>query len=172
MAYLTLRTADYTQIRFLVDSRITLNELSNAQIDSDVILGTSSDHVFESLVNGINTEVLTGDALVTAINEIDNPDPDVDTFIADVLNVKQQNQFIRAVVFRAAGLAVQSVRQLDAETTGVITHKFETEKAETKQMEYFRRSESEIRSLRDDLPNDAFPSVVNAIPRFRLFAIR
>ena len=80
MAYLTLRTEDNTQIRFLVSARISEDEFSDEQIGSDVILGVASDHVFESVIDGIDTSVLTGTALTTAEAAKDSTDPDVDTF--------------------------------------------------------------------------------------------
>ena len=171
MAYLTLRTEDHTQIRFLVSARISEDEFSDEQIGSDVILGVASDHVFESVIDGIDTSVLTGTALTTAEAAKDSTDPDVDTFLTDVLNDTQRKQFRRAVVYRCAALSTMSFREKKNETIGNYTEMLEVEKSVEKQDRLFRRCESEIRNLRDAFPNDAFPSAVNAIPKFKLFAL-
>ena len=54
MAVLTLTDSDVGEVRLLLGADVTADDITDAQIKSDAILGASSDYVFEKIRRNMN----------------------------------------------------------------------------------------------------------------------
>ena len=168
---LTLTTNELAEIRLLVGARVTSFELTDAQIQSDIVLGTATDFVYESVRKDIDLTKLDATQAAAATRVYDDTEDDVDAFVSDVLKPPQNNQFRRAVFFYGAGLCIPMVQQIESESAGTITQKLQTQQWQQKQANYFARSNDEINKIRDAFPDDAFQSSAAQAPKINFFTL-
>ena len=182
MGVLTLTSGEYDNIRLLMGAETTEADLTDDQI-THAILGQASSYVFLRVTkdvdvgyvrDNLNTPMdlsrlpagpttedrlkLYGDeyyASVTILRSID-----VNWFIEDAMTSSQREAFRRAVVYRAAGLAMSVLKPqvlVEDADAGVSVRRSDKGWSEV-QAGLFAGAEEAIDLVLELYPNDAFPS--------------
>ena len=137
---LTLNSGDHDTIRLLTGVETTATDLTDAQIESDAILGVASTYVFLLVTarvdvgyigDNLNMPVPDGDLPTNGETGLELTTPEerlaeykrlyystvtrvrnlsVDNFIRDAMSMAQRDTFRRAVLYRAAGLAMSVIK--------------------------------------------------------------
>ena len=159
MAFITLTDDELAEVRLHLGNRVTSQQISDEQLRSKTIEQAASDYVLESILKDINVHAL-GDAQDEYVDIRDGTADEsaITSFLNTALKIPQLEQFRRAVIYRAAGLAAGAVdRQLSEGAIG-INQRVAAKPWEVLQASLFQRCDEEIERLRNAFPNDAFPS--------------
>ena len=163
MATFDLTTAEIAEVRFQAGSRLTEEDLSDAQITGSTVLGAASNYVFEKVRDGMNLELLTESERVIAERFRDETAEDITNFVNQVLKPPQVSQFRRAIIFYTAGLAVQAVRSVGRETVGQVTQAIVQSPSQQARSDWqdrqtflFGQADLEISHINKAFPDDAF----------------
>lgn len=197
MATLTLSDAQVIEVRLLLGSHLTTDDVSDEQIRSQVILGAASDYVFEKIREGMDIASLPANEQTIARRFADETDDDITNFINVVLKPPQRGQMERAVMYRCAGLCVPIVSnaatggvnisrsaaqaaQVIAENAGGIGHRFQPQSEATQEViarqisrRTFTPQEDFFQRADEELVrlNQAFPddAFKSRVPKYNLF---
>ena len=170
MATLQLTSSEVAEIRQLIGSQITTDDLPDTFITSSAILGVASNYVFEHVREGLNIDMLPPDEREIAERFHDETDDDIAAFINQVLKPPQNEEIRRAVMYRCAGCAVVSIQQSTEEDIISVRRALGNVASDAaswmaKRDHFWRLADLEIESLRRAFPNDAFsvPIEINTL---------
>ena len=166
MSIFILTNAEVTEVRTQVGAYLTTDDITDAQIKAESILGAAADYVYERVLDSIDPSKvasLPSDEQAAVTRARDATAEDVTTFINTVLKPPQQAMFRRAIVYRTAGLCVPIVRKVTAETAGVVTQSIANEDAGTRQQSLFDACDRDIDLLRNAFPDDIFKSATEVV---------
>ena len=158
VALLQLTNDEIADVRLQLGSKLTPDNLSDAQITSGSMLGSATDYVFERVREDLDLEALDTTERGIAERFRDESAEDVAAFINIVLKPPQRSQMRRAVVFRTAGLCAPVISRTLGESYAGINQRQLALPASVLQDSLFQRCEEEIDRLRNAFPDDAFLS--------------
>ncbi len=159
MANMTFTDAEVAEVRFHTGSGgRDPNKLTDDAIKSDSVLGSACDYVYEQVLNGIDLDALTTAERDIVDRDADDVEDDITAFINTVLKPPQRKQFRRAIVYRSAGILVQSLDDVEYVGAVGITDRLAKKDWRHVQTGLYGLSEDEIRRLRNAFHDDAFPS--------------
>ena len=158
MALLQLTNDEIADVRLQLGSKLTADNLSDAQITSESMLGSATDYVFERVREDLDLEALDTAERGIAERFRDETEEDIAAFINIVLKPPQRSQMRRAVVFRTAGLCAPVISRTLGESYAGINQRQLALPASVLQDSLFQLAEGEIDRLRNAFPDDAFLS--------------
>ena len=158
MALLQLTNDEIADVRLQLGANLTINDLSDAQISSESMLGAATDYVFERVREDLDLEALDIAERGIAERFRDETAEDIAAFINIVLKPPQRSQMRRAVVFRTGGLCAPTIERFETEGYSGINQRVVAPRSQILQESLFKRCEEEIDRLRNAFPDDAFLS--------------
>ena len=154
---LTLAEADIGEVRLQIGTEVDASKLSDAQIQSDSVLGEASDYVLGKVLPNVDVNKLDSSQKTIVDNLLDGSSDDIDQFVSDVLVGRQQAIFKRAVIYRTAGNCIFSVPIVSSENasrSGVMQERVVPQKEELRNALY-QHCDNQIQLLQDLFPEDA-----------------
>ena len=148
---LTLTDAEKSEVRMLTGKWTTEADLTDTDIDTESILGEASDYVMDQVTTDIDISKISGYSDIDVLRRTA-----INTFIT-LLDAVQRRCFRRAVVFRAAGIAVELLAPVFVEgSNAIVTQRREVPKWQDLQVSHFAKSDRQIARIKSIYPDDAY----------------
>ena len=163
---LTLTDAQMDSIRLLTGQDITVENLSNDQIRTGILLGEASDYVFRNVIANVNPITLSNNLQADAIRRASAYDTieklkaiDLDHFVVDALTDEQAILFRSAVMYRTAGSAMTTLAPgvVSEGATAIGSDTYSETNWQIVQSNLFAHTDELIQRIIEELPNDPYP---------------
>ena len=177
MAGFTFTSDEVAEVKMQMGKSLRFDALTTDEINAKTIRDAACDYVIETVTKGITKQSLADEVSAGVLTQAeadafgkvrDETELDVTNFINLVLRTPQVGQFRRAIIYRAAGLGVALVTQLEREQADVVQQTWEKRGWRSIQSNLFQMCDDEITRLRDAFPDDLFK--IRRVP-ITLFAI-
>ena len=147
-----------------IDTGLKSTDLSDAQINSSLILGSAVDYVLGEILDDIDLSVFDETKRATILAVKDGTASSLDTFESDCLEGAQGKMFRRSVLYRAAANAFPMVKVVNQETVSEFSKRFDLPDPKDKQEWLMEQVDLNIIRLRNLFPTDAYPDVKTLSP--------